>query len=353
MVLLHHEPWNENRARNSSAMGALVDAVVRLWTDKSANLTVIEDQGMAPRAFPTESKLAWRLTAHGFQPTDPPQGDGGGTDQALPEAHTPKTTSIIDVVDALGAADEPLTINRLREVLGTKSARQQRELRRVVVAAVEAGKIAAVEVVRRNRKRTGYRVTVLPNGEANGEIAETEMTENLKTIDGGIVVAPDAQPDMVLARIVGEMTDALDDHPLALPVLLALYAEGLGPDGIMDHPENAETTGAMLAEIWDHAASRASWLELARERVNEWAAECGVEETELRHRRRHGPVDGGGGMTAPASGKVIAVRQRIRGALDKLIHGAQREGDKELAGVLQEAYGRVRALQEQAEGPRH
>ena len=79
--------------------------------------------------------------------------------------------------------------------------------------------------------------------------------------------------DDVLARVVAEIQDALDDHPLALPVALSIYAEGLGVE-----PE--QISGDMLVENWGDEVSRAAWLELARERLNEWAAECTVEETD-------------------------------------------------------------------------
>ena len=58
-------------------------------------------------------------------------------------------------------------------------------------------------------------------------------------------------------------------------------------------------------------------------------------------------------MTAPESGKVIAVRQRIRHALDQLIQVAKGEGDKALADALVRAYQDVLALQQQAEGRHH
>ena len=100
------------------------------------------------------------------------------------------------------------------------------------------------------------------------------MSENLKTIDGGIVVEADAQPDLMLARIVGEMTDALDDHPLALPACLGIYTEGMLP-GV--EPTDVEVTGEMLAALWDVPESRAVWLSQARAAIQEWAQECTVE----------------------------------------------------------------------------
>ena len=109
------------------------------------------------------------------------------------------------------------------------------------------------------------------------ETEETKMSENLKTIDGGIVVEADAQPDLVLARIVGEMTDALDDHPLALPACLGIYTEGMLP-GI--EPTDVEVTGEMLAALWDVPGSRSEWLAQARAAIRDWAQEC---ETVTEH----------------------------------------------------------------------
>ena len=88
----------------------------------------------------------------------------------------------------------------------------------------------------------------------------------------------DPMRDSVLARVVNEITDALEDHPLAVPATLSVYLEGLGPDRWDDDPEDVDVTGEMLAEIWDHEGSRVEWLKLARERLNEWAAEMTVEE---------------------------------------------------------------------------
>ena len=79
--------------------------------------------------------------------------------------------------------------------------------------------------------------------------------------------------DEVLARVVAEITDALNDHPLALPAALSVYVEGFDVD-----PE--EVTGEKLAARWDVAGCRTEWLALTRARVNEWAAECTVEETD-------------------------------------------------------------------------
>lgn len=95
------------------------------------------------------------------------------------------------------------------------------------------------------------------------------MNTKTKCVEGFVVLA-DAQPDVVLARVFREILDVLDDHPLALPAAMSLYVEGLGPDGAMDHPEDVEVTGPILAEIWDHENSRSEWLELARERIAQW-----------------------------------------------------------------------------------
>ena len=155
ITLLHHEPWSmpgadqqtAARPKGAGDVYAACDWACRVTVDEWKRETTIT-RSKGRRGLPVESVI-FMLADTGFEPGPPHPGPTGGSNPPAGRYREP------DVLQAVEAAGEPLTINQITEAVtgSTKPGRAARaEVDRLIKGLHKRGDLESVKV-RRGRGR--------------------------------------------------------------------------------------------------------------------------------------------------------------------------------------------------------